>query len=328
LNVFAQMQMSLENDADRGKTAVLKRARIDHADTAISSDKNATTQPSIVGHPAFKSLGPHRRLAVQAENKKKEVLVKAAEQMMEKTNKHAYVEHGGKAARHHSESTISPNREKPPPIWIVCSQTQLGTEANQVKKQTENKRRIFFPFVSTSPSPSSSPYLPPKSPNPQYLTFVQSLSLTTVLHCHPSVFKLTFFFSSVAQPSIPAVQTSIATNEQNRYLFLHQAKLLNPLRSRRPHSNSLFLDNSDDEEMADDETFAGLPPHQQIASHSLATSTVARGEMVGGAIRCAQTGVFDLDIRISHLLFIDVCTSCAAETGLKSTNVEKRINAV
>jgi hypothetical protein len=52
LKVFAEMQMSLENDADGGKTAVLKRARIDHADTAISSDKNATTEPSIVGHPA------------------------------------------------------------------------------------------------------------------------------------------------------------------------------------------------------------------------------------------------------------------------------------
>jgi hypothetical protein len=44
--------------------------------------------------------------------------------------------------------------------------------------------------------------------------------------------------------------------------------------------------------------------------------------------RAAQTGVFDLDIRISYLLFIDVCTSCAAETGLKSRNVEKRIKAV
>jgi anaerobic ribonucleoside-triphosphate reductase len=113
---------------------VLKRARIDHADTAISSDKNATTHSSIVGHPACKSLGSHRRLAVQAENKKKLVLAKAAEQMMEKPIKHAYVEHGVKAARHHSESTISPNGEKHRPIWVVCSQTQLGTEANQVKK--------------------------------------------------------------------------------------------------------------------------------------------------------------------------------------------------
>jgi hypothetical protein len=44
--------------------------------------------------------------------------------------------------------------------------------------------------------------------------------------------------------------------------------------------------------------------------------------------RAAQMGVFDLDIRISNRLFIDVCTSCAAETGLNSRNVEKRINAV
>jgi hypothetical protein len=45
-------------------------------------------------------------------------------------------------------------------------------------------------------------------------------------------------------------------------------------------------------------------------------------------MRAAQTGVFDLDIRISDRLFIDVCKSFAAETGLKSRNVEKRINAV
>jgi hypothetical protein len=46
------------------------------------------------------------------------------------------------------------------------------------------------------------------------------------------------------------------------------------------------------------------------------------------ATGAAQTGVFDLDIRISNRLFMAVCTSCAAETGLKSRNVEKRINAV
>jgi hypothetical protein len=51
-------------------------------------------------------------------------------------------------------------------------------------------------------------------------------------------------------------------------------------------------------------------------------------ERWGSPIRAAQTGVFDLDIRISNRLFIDVCTSCAAETGLNSRNVEKRINAV
>jgi hypothetical protein len=42
--------------------------------------------------------------------------------------------------------------------------------------------------------------------------------------------------------------------------------------------------------------------------------------------RAAQTGVFDLDIRISNGLFIDVCASCVAETGVKSRNVEKKIN--
>jgi hypothetical protein len=44
-------------------------------------------------------------------------------------------------------------------------------------------------------------------------------------------------------------------------------------------------------------------------------------------IRAAQTGVFDLDILISNRMFIDVCISCVAETGIKSRNVEKRINA-
>jgi hypothetical protein len=44
--------------------------------------------------------------------------------------------------------------------------------------------------------------------------------------------------------------------------------------------------------------------------------------------RAAQTGVFHLDIRISNRLFIAVCAAVAAETGLKSRNVEKIINAV
>jgi hypothetical protein len=44
--------------------------------------------------------------------------------------------------------------------------------------------------------------------------------------------------------------------------------------------------------------------------------------------RAAQTGVFDLDIRISNRPFIDVYTSCAAETGLTSRNVENGITAV
>jgi hypothetical protein len=143
---------SLKNGAAGGKTAVMKRARIDHADT--------------------ESRGPHRRLAGQTQNKKREVLAKAAEHMMEKNIKQAYVEHGVKATSYQSESTISPNGEKHPPIWVVCIQTQLDAEVNQVKKQTENKLTIFFSFGSTSPSPSSSPYLPPRSPDPQHLTFV------------------------------------------------------------------------------------------------------------------------------------------------------------
>jgi hypothetical protein len=45
-------------------------------------------------------------------------------------------------------------------------------------------------------------------------------------------------------------------------------------------------------------------------------------------IRAAQTGVLDLDIRISNRPFIHICKSFAAQTGLKYRNVEKRINAV
>ncbi|KAA8912226.1 hypothetical protein FN846DRAFT_996573 [Sphaerosporella brunnea] len=44
-------------------------------------------------------------------------------------------------------------------------------------------------------------------------------------------------------------------------------------------------------------------------------------------IRAAQTGVFDFDIRIFNRLFIDVCKPFDADTGLKSRNVEKNINA-
>jgi hypothetical protein len=45
-------------------------------------------------------------------------------------------------------------------------------------------------------------------------------------------------------------------------------------------------------------------------------------------IRGAQTAVFELDIRTANPPYIDVCQSLASETGSKSRNVEKRINAV
>jgi hypothetical protein len=48
---------------------------------------------------------------------------------------------------------------------------------------------------------------------------------------------------------------------------------------------------------------------------------------VASLIRAAQTGVFDLDIRIFNRLFIDVCKPFDAEIGLKSRNLEKNINA-
>jgi hypothetical protein len=47
-----------------------------------------------------------------------------------------------------------------------------------------------------------------------------------------------------------------------------------------------------------------------------------------GNIRGAQTGTFEQDIRIYNQPYINVCRSGPAETGLKSRNVEKRINAV
>jgi hypothetical protein len=60
---------------------------------------------------------------------------------------------------------------------------------------------------------------------------------------------------------------------------------------------------------------------------SAAHPVAIRPKSLWNVIRAAQTGVFDLDIRISYLVFIDVCIPCAAETGLKCRNVEKRINA-
>jgi hypothetical protein len=48
----------------------------------------------------------------------------------------------------------------------------------------------------------------------------------------------------------------------------------------------------------------------------------------GPTIRAAQTGVFDVDIRISNRPFIDICKSFAAQPSLKYRNVEKRINAL
>jgi hypothetical protein len=59
----------------------------------------------------------------------------------------------------------------------------------------------------------------------------------------------------------------------------------------------------------------------------LVVFTLVSGTSGGPSIRAAHTGVFDLDIRISNRPFIDVCKSFAAETGLESRNVEKRINA-
>jgi hypothetical protein len=53
-----------------GKTAAVKRARIEHADPATTAHKTATTKPSTLGDQMFKSLGRHRKLAVQNDNKK------------------------------------------------------------------------------------------------------------------------------------------------------------------------------------------------------------------------------------------------------------------
>jgi hypothetical protein len=47
--------------------------------------------------------------------------------------------------------------------------------------------------------------------------------------------------------------------------------------------------------------------------------------LVSGAFRWS---FFGLDIRISNQPRIDICEVLAAETGLKSTNIEKRRNAV
>jgi hypothetical protein len=65
-----------------------------------------------------------------------------------------------------------------------------------------------------------------------------------------------------------------------------------------------------------------LAPWSVHATHLGPTSATASAEL--SCNRAAQTGVFDLDIRLSNRLFIDVCTSFAAETGLKSRNVEKK----
>jgi hypothetical protein len=61
---------SLETDRDVGKTPVVKRARIDHADPATTAGKTATTKPSTVGYQTYKGLGSQRNLAVQAEDRK------------------------------------------------------------------------------------------------------------------------------------------------------------------------------------------------------------------------------------------------------------------
>jgi hypothetical protein len=53
-----------------------------------------------------------------------------------------------------------------------------------------------------------------------------------------------------------------------------------------------------------------------------------KGVVILLAIRGAQTGTFEQDIRIYNPPYIDVCQSLASEAGLKCRNVEKRINAV
>jgi hypothetical protein len=58
------------------------------------------------------------------------------------------------------------------------------------------------------------------------------------------------------------------------------------------------------------------------------SSTFLDVRPVSAVNRAAQKGVFHLDVRICNRLFIDICAAFAAETGLKSRNVEKRINAV
>jgi hypothetical protein len=77
-------------------------------------------------------------------------------------------------------------------------------------------------------------------------------------------------------------------------------------------------------------TFGVRRNHGKIYGRWLPPTKIEATEKVQAQVanRAAQTGVFDLDIRISNRPFIDVCKSFAAETGLKSKNVEKRINAV
>jgi hypothetical protein len=66
---------------------------------------------------------------------------------------------------------------------------------------------------------------------------------------------------------------------------------------------------------------AGRIKPAELALHGLVLA-------IGPHIRGAQTGVFELDIRISNPPYIHRSKSLAAETGRKSRNVEKRINAV
>jgi hypothetical protein len=66
-----------------------------------------------------------------------------------------------------------------------------------------------------------------------------------------------------------------------------------------------------------------VPTHRAFEIFKM-RNIASRPRVDGGA----QTAVFELDIRISNLLYIDVCQSLASETGRNSRNVEKRINAV
>jgi hypothetical protein len=67
-----------------------------------------------------------------------------------------------------------------------------------------------------------------------------------------------------------------------------------------------------------------------VESHGRISCETSRFPSISNQIanRAAQTGVFELDIRNSNWLFIDVCKTFAAETGLKRRNVETKINAV
>jgi hypothetical protein len=121
-----------------------------------------------------------------------------------------------------------------------------------------------------------------------------------------------------AKPSVSAQHQASVVQQQQQTPKPKQQLMRKAKQQQQPATSAARVARATHSEI--------LAPARDAGNRVIRRETRSRTR--GRLNRAAQPGVFDFDIRISNRPFIDVCESFAAETGLKSRNVEKRINAV